>query len=1586
MHSPLQQKNTKTKKEPMKTAIVFILLLVASVLAIEADMEPESMSVDSVKTEQAPSVSAESEAEVSVSSEEEQDDEDIPLGSHAEKQEEILTSQGAPEDVQDIPDWDSEFIPEIVEEPQVTTRIIGDVVTHDDFVKVDEAHYEHITVHKMPTNLLDEDDPLAQVTDLWETHLNNAQKAAGEQVQDEGLVGKVKPTNTILNPSGPGLTKEEMGEFRATKEFMERYNFHKGTLFATNDGLFEVVNSPTYILDGSAAMFHTTRVGMLRVIKHAEWEHKVSHMVPQQTTDAETGEVEDHEVQGDMREALIQRAQEMKETHAKVANDEAVNAAFDKLQEIMENSNKVMGARIGDAPAVHEAWYKFQKNAIQDTINRVREETLEDVNSEDSSEEDSDFSANDSEATEDEDEQEENSSVAQNNEDEQIEDSDFWRRRSFRRVGRAFRRVARRVKRVARRVVRKVGRAVKRVVRKVAKGISKAVKAIAKKVGKFFKKLAAGFKKFVAVIKKFVKVAFKVVKGMLKKMINSVMTIIKMLTGLIEWDKSKKFYYNGKTITNKTILRKTIPFKGGSGSLDVTLKEGKFGFGAGFTFYGKIKFFKLKKFKASVGGSMTFVLKVLARIKGEFSKGKDKKMFSTIMKTWKFMIGPVPVVITCRLELYAGFNAKLNAAVVLNTGVELRAELEAGVEYRGGKFRGIWKRIWKQKFYKPKLAACTNIMFEMFLRPQIAVLLYDIAGPTVALEPYLRFELLGNGSKQCNKKGNVQDAIEAAPGQFAQDLDAVNSSDSEDDDLKAADFADDVDDSSSEDDEQAEEMDDAQSEVSDNDAFFWRRAAPANAFPSYWVVKFGLRGKVGVKFQLFGKDLANYSTKIFDKAWKIADGCLFTGCNAEANKWAMEPTPAPSGFTKLAKGLASAKDFSSFKQAAGKMAKNYAKNYAKNKVAELKKKYNVDAIVGTLKGKLKTEIAKKINEVKSKIGNYKAQFEKAKQMVKKYGSRGGWKKKLAALKSKIGGFKGKLSKYKGRLGKVGKDLKAAFKNRKFGGFLKKYGKKFKGFSAKFKKFAGKFKKGFGKAKNFFGKAKKFVRKFKGKFGKVKKFAGKAYEAIKKGGSSGASGVDSAVSAALANLAKLNGNGNGAAASSGNTGASTGFTGGVSPVFPQRPVYSYGGGFSRGCGRCGGCGGCGCNRGCGCARAVPQQQVQDAAVESDADEESEDEDEEVSDDDEDNELFEEPEVTEADVKYFITDMIPTVDEWEVDSIPSENLVIPSYEEVEGEDSNDSEESSDSEESGDDQDEDEEKLADQDDEDSETDVEDADFWRRRRFRVRRVVRRVRRVVRRVRRVVRKPRRIIRRVVRRVRRVTRRVVRRVPIVRRVVRRVRRIVRKPIFRKIRRVVRRVRRVVRKPRRVVRRAVRKVVRRRFSVRRATRKVKKAAKSYKKTASKYIDYRKNLSKDDRRAMDMVRNGANHAELKRLKSLRTNAERLNKEADKTIRDTKRYKLDKTTKGKRLLVKAAESKKYAKKVFLRDEKARLKLKQINAKYAAQANKKYLASKNAPKKKPAPKRRVVRKVIRRFTRKVVRRAKRVVRRRSRRRRRRW
>lgn len=152
----------------------------------------------------------------------------------------------------------------------------------------------------------------------------------------------------------------------------------------------------------------------------------------------------------------------------------------------------------------------------------------------------------------------------------------------------------------------------------------------------------------------------------------------------------------------------------------------EFNFDFDWDFDFALKFVEIDLFKTSV--SVNQVSKIEVTSQAQITLADKFSIAKFNFEPWVFTIGPVPVVLVPQIELFMDVNGKISAELV--TWVKESYEGEIGIKYTSDNgWGGIGNSDFNMEFHPPSIK--TNANFSAMLGPEVKVMLYGVAGPTI---------------------------------------------------------------------------------------------------------------------------------------------------------------------------------------------------------------------------------------------------------------------------------------------------------------------------------------------------------------------------------------------------------------------------------------------------------------------------------------------------------------------------------------------------------------------------------------------------------------------------------------------------------------------------------------------------------------------------------------------------------------------------------------------------------------------------------------------------------------------------------------
>jgi hypothetical protein len=147
---------------------------------------------------------------------------------------------------------------------------------------------------------------------------------------------------------------------------------------------------------------------------------------------------------------------------------------------------------------------------------------------------------------------------------------------------------------------------------------------------------------------------------------------------------------------------------------------------------------KLRSMKLTAGGMMeaSMGLKVIS---------SQQICYENSILIGKFAVavpaGPVPIVVI--LSFYLGFDVDMQLQMYATAGVESSYQVAFGAEYHKDA-NPQWSEVWEEEssflYTPPAFSVQGFIEAKAYVQPELAITITGLAGPTFAVDPYLRFK------------------------------------------------------------------------------------------------------------------------------------------------------------------------------------------------------------------------------------------------------------------------------------------------------------------------------------------------------------------------------------------------------------------------------------------------------------------------------------------------------------------------------------------------------------------------------------------------------------------------------------------------------------------------------------------------------------------------------------------------------------------------------------------------------------------------------------------------------------------------------
>jgi Tol biopolymer transport system component len=183
----------------------------------------------------------------------------------------------------------------------------------------------------------------------------------------------------------------------------------------------------------------------------------------------------------------------------------------------------------------------------------------------------------------------------------------------------------------------------------------------------------------------------------------------------------------------------------------LTIPEGSITFEPGLDIDGSIKNGAIETFHTIATGALSLDLSVKAVATKEFTTEGDKKL-AEISKRFAALVAGVPVVGKATISYTVGYKATANLETSYETGATVTTQVAAGARYAAATgWTGVWDTSLQTQQKTTEWEAQAQGDVRIFIRPELKLIFYEVAGPFIQVEPWLKGEAFV-GTQQCELK------------------------------------------------------------------------------------------------------------------------------------------------------------------------------------------------------------------------------------------------------------------------------------------------------------------------------------------------------------------------------------------------------------------------------------------------------------------------------------------------------------------------------------------------------------------------------------------------------------------------------------------------------------------------------------------------------------------------------------------------------------------------------------------------------------------------------------------------------------------
>ena len=185
--------------------------------------------------------------------------------------------------------------------------------------------------------------------------------------------------------------------------------------------------------------------------------------------------------------------------------------------------------------------------------------------------------------------------------------------------------------------------------------------------------------------------------------------------------------------------------------LKLTIPSGSIGFEPGVDIDGSIDDGEIKTFHTIATGALSLDLSVRAEATKEFTTSGDKKL-AEVSKRFVAWVGGVPIVGKVTMSYTVGYSANAKLKTTYETGAGVTTQVDAGAKYAAATgWEGVWETDVQTQQKSTEWTAQADGEVRIFIRPELKIIFYEVVGPFINVEPWLKGEA-HVGTQQCELK------------------------------------------------------------------------------------------------------------------------------------------------------------------------------------------------------------------------------------------------------------------------------------------------------------------------------------------------------------------------------------------------------------------------------------------------------------------------------------------------------------------------------------------------------------------------------------------------------------------------------------------------------------------------------------------------------------------------------------------------------------------------------------------------------------------------------------------------------------------
>ena len=148
---------------------------------------------------------------------------------------------------------------------------------------------------------------------------------------------------------------------------------------------------------------------------------------------------------------------------------------------------------------------------------------------------------------------------------------------------------------------------------------------------------------------------------------------------------------------------------------------------------------RLESIRAVASGTLSAEVNIRVQATGNFAHSNEVELTRLrrrkVVTQW---VGWVPVVEVITVRYFVGYEADVEGGVTAQGGARAWGTIRAGGEYRGGRLRGISGVRTGFHLTEPEWEQWAEGSVRGYVRPQIDIAIYGVAGPGISVETWLQ--------------------------------------------------------------------------------------------------------------------------------------------------------------------------------------------------------------------------------------------------------------------------------------------------------------------------------------------------------------------------------------------------------------------------------------------------------------------------------------------------------------------------------------------------------------------------------------------------------------------------------------------------------------------------------------------------------------------------------------------------------------------------------------------------------------------------------------------------------------------------------